>query len=102
MAELDIDPAQLETYRRLLSEEIEASIALEPGVLMLHAVALKDNPGDIRIVEVYASQRDYEAHLQKPHFLKYKNLTAGMVRALALVEVDPVAMCAKPAASAAP
>lgn len=97
MAELDIDPAQLEAYRQRLSEEIEASVALEPGVLMLHAVALKDEPGKIRILEVYASRRDYEAHLQTPHFLRYKNLTAGMIRSLTLVDVDPVAMCAQPA-----
>ncbi|WP_436082535.1 putative quinol monooxygenase [Pararhizobium sp. LjRoot235] len=101
MAELDIEPDKLEAYCRLLSEEIEASVALEPGVLMLHAVALKDEPGKIRILEVYANQRDYEAHLQTPHFLRYKKLTAGMVRSLTLVDVAPIAMRAKPATFAA-
>ncbi len=35
IAELEIDPQYLREYTALLSEEIEASIALEPGVLML-------------------------------------------------------------------
>jgi quinol monooxygenase YgiN len=95
MAELEIDPARIEAYTALLAEEIEASVAEEPGVLMLHAVLLKGSPERIRILEVYTSQQDYEAHLQTPHFLKYKTLTADMVKSLALFEVDPIAMCAK-------
>ncbi len=96
MAELEIDADRLEAYRGLLSEEIEASVALEPGVLMLNAVALRDEPNQIRIIEVYANQKDYEAHLQTPHFLKYKSLTSAMVKSLRLIEVDPVAMRHKP------
>jgi quinol monooxygenase YgiN len=95
IAELEIDPDQLEAYRALLSEEIEASVEREPGVLMLHAVAEKDRPEQIRILEVYASREAYEAHLLTPHFLKYKTGTADMVRALRLVDVDPVMMRGK-------
>ena len=95
IAELEIDPNQLDAYRRLLAEEIEASVEKEPGVLMLHAVAEKDGPERIRILEVYASRQDYEAHLQTPHFLKYKTGTSGMVRSLRLVDVDPVMMRSK-------
>ena len=95
MAELEVDPAQIGAYTALLAEEVEASVAKEPGVLMLHAVSVNGNPERIRILEVYASPQDYEAHLQTPHFLKYKTLTADMVKSLALVEVDPIVMCAK-------
>jgi quinol monooxygenase YgiN len=95
IAELEIDPAQLDTYRALLSEEIEASVEKEPGVLMLYAVAEKDRPEQIRILEVYADRETYEAHLLTPHFLKYKAGTAGMVRSLRLVDVEPVMMQAK-------
>jgi quinol monooxygenase YgiN len=95
MAELEIDPARIEAYRALLAEEIEASVATEPGVLLLHAVSVKGSPEKIRVLEVYASQEDYEAHLQTAHFLKYKALTRGMVKSLDLVELDPIVMCAK-------
>ncbi|MBY3442755.1 putative quinol monooxygenase [Rhizobium laguerreae] len=96
MAELEIDPDTLETYRVLLTEEIEASVALEDGVLSLSAVSIRDNPNRIRILEVYADHGAYEAHLRTPHFLKYKNQTAHMVTSLTLIEVDPIAMRAKP------
>ncbi|MBY2914444.1 putative quinol monooxygenase [Rhizobium leguminosarum] len=96
MAELEIDPDTLETYRTLLTEEIETSIALEDGVLSLSAVSIRNNPNRIRILEIYANQEAYEAHLRTPHFIKYKNQTAHMVTSLTLIEVDPIAMRAKP------
>jgi quinol monooxygenase YgiN len=68
LAELQIDPAQLDAYLALLREEIEASVRLEPGVLTLNAVALKDSPDHIRLMEIYADQDAYEAHLKSPHF----------------------------------
>ena len=95
MAELEIDPETLEAYRALLTEEIEASLGLEDGVLSLDAVSIRDNPNQIRILEVYADQEAYEAHLRTPHFLKYKRETAGMVTSLTLMDVDPIAMRAK-------
>ena len=95
IAELEIDPAELAAYRVLLAEEIEASVEREPGVLMLHAVAERERPERIRILEVYASREAYEAHLKTPHFLKYKEGTADMVKALRLVDVDPVMMRGK-------
>ncbi|MBX5106352.1 antibiotic biosynthesis monooxygenase [Rhizobium lentis] len=95
MAELEIAPETLESYCALLTEEIEAAVALEEGVLSLSAVSLRDNPNRIRILEVYATQEAYEAHLRTPHFLKYKSATEGMVRSLALIDVDPIIMRAK-------
>lgn len=95
IAELDIDPARLDAYRALLAEEIEASVRLEAGVLSLNAVAVKGSLAQIRILEIYADQAAYEAHLRSPHFLKYKTGTADMIRSLRLVETEPVILCGK-------
>lgn len=95
LAELEIDPAQLEAYKAALKEEIETSIRVEPGVLTLYAVALKDHPAQIRLFETYADQSAYKAHLESPHFKKYKTATQGMVVALKLVETDPILLGAK-------
>lgn len=95
LAELEIDPAALEAYLRALREETEASVAGEPGVLMLHAVQIREAPHLVRLLEVYASQVAYDAHIQSPHFLRYKTATAGMVRSLRLIDVDPIALAAK-------
>ena len=95
IAELEIDPAQLEAYTTALKEEISASIRVEPGVLTLYAVAVKDRPTQIRIFETYADQVAYEAHLQSPHFKKYKSETQRMVRSLKLIETSPILLRAK-------
>ena len=95
IAELEIDPAQLEAYKTALREEIEASIRIEPGVLALYAVAVKNQPNQVRLFEVYADTAAYQAHLQSAHFLKYKSQTALMVRSLKLIETEPVLLGAK-------
>ena len=95
LAELHIDPSQLENYKAALRDEIETSIRLEPGVLTLYAVSVKGDPAQIRIFEMYADAAAYEAHLQTPHFKKYKTVTQGMVRSLVLVETDPILLGAK-------
>src|SRR5882672_6527028 len=90
MAKLVIDPTQLENYKAILKEEIEASLRVEPGVLTLYAVSEKENPNHITILEIYASVDAYKSHVQTPHFLKYKNATKDMVKSLELVDADPL------------
>lgn len=95
IAEIEVDPQQLDAYKAILAEEQEASVRLEPGVLMLHSVAITDNPTHIRLLEVYASQSAYEAHIKSPHFLRYKTSTEKMVTSLKLIPTTPILLCAK-------
>ena len=90
LAKLVIDSIQLEKYKASLKEEIEASVQLEPGVLTLYAVVEKNKPTHITILEIYADTVAYKAHLQAPHFIKYKNGTKDMVKSLELVETIPL------------
>lgn len=95
IAELEIDPAQLENYKAFLKEEIETSIRVEPGVLTLYAVAEKEHPTRIRMFEMYADEAAYKAHLETPHFKKYKIGTQAMVKSLKLIETMPILLGAK-------
>ncbi len=90
IAEIEIDPHQIEPYKAALREAIEAAIRLEPGVLALYAVSIREHPEQVRVFEVYASQAAYQAHLQTPHFKKYKSVTKRMVLSLNLLETDPI------------
>lgn len=90
LAKLIIDPAQLEPYKAALKESAETAVRVEPGVLTLYAVSEKNNPTHFTILEIYADSAAYRAHLQTPHFLKYKNGTKDMVKSLELVETDPL------------
>ena len=95
LAELDIDPTQLETYKAALREEIETSVRVEPGVLTLFAVSVKGQPHQIRLFEMYASPAAYQAHLQTEHFKKYKSATVSMVKSLRLIETEPLVLGTK-------
>lgn len=87
---ITVDPAQLDAYNAFLKEEIEASMRLEPGVLSLYAVAEKNHPNKITILEIYADEDAYQSHIKTPHFLKYKQGTLDMVQDLQLLDVNPL------------
>lgn len=95
MAKLQIDSVQLDAYKAILKEQIETAVRIEPGVLMLYAVAEKNNPTSITVFEIYASQEAYQSHIKTLHFLKYKNGTKDMVKSLQLIDADPIALEAK-------
>ncbi len=90
LAKLVIDPAQLDHYKTILKEEIEASLKHEPGVITLYAMSEKENPNHITILEIYANKDAYQSHLKTAHFLKYKNGTKDMVKSLELAETVPL------------
>ena len=92
IAEIEIDPARLDDYRAAVNEEIEASVRLEPGVIALYAVALRDHPNHIRVFEIYASEAAYTAHLETPHFKKYKAATQDIVKSLRLFDTTPIVL----------
>jgi quinol monooxygenase YgiN len=96
VAKLQIDSLQLEAYKIALKEEIETSLRVEPGVLSLNAVSEKNNPTRILILEIYANDSAYRAHLETSHFKRYKQATAAMVLSLELVENNPIAIDSKP------
>jgi quinol monooxygenase YgiN len=90
VAELAIDPAQLQAYKDAVTEEIDASIRLEPGVLSIYAVALKDQPTQLRFLEIYADEAAYRLHIASPHFKKYVAITQPMITSRRLLEAEPV------------
>ena len=96
MAKLQIDSAQLESYKVALREEIETSVRVEPRVLSLNAVYEKNNPTHVTIIEIYSNEAAYKAHLKTPHFIKYKTFTKDMVKSLELIETVPIALKTKP------
>jgi 4-carboxymuconolactone decarboxylase len=87
LAKLEVDPAQLDAYKAALKQGVETALRVEPGVLRLDAMADKENPAHITLLEVYADEAAYQAHLQAPHFLKYKTETKEMVKSLELVRM---------------
>jgi quinol monooxygenase YgiN len=95
IAELEIDPAQLESYKAAVKEEIETSIRVEPGVLAIYAVAEEDNPSKLRFFEMYTDEGAYNAHIQSTHFKKYVQVTTDMIISRRLIDTVPIVLGAK-------
>ena len=90
VAEIEIEDGYIEEYLSILSEEAEASVRLEKGVICIYPMYQAKNPSQIRLLEIYASQEAYEAHLQTPHFKHYKTSTQHMVKSLRLIDMESI------------
>lgn len=93
--EIEILPEFLAEYNAILKEESSASVEKEPGVVAIFPMYIKEQPNQIRIVEIYADSAAYQSHLKTPHFQHYKTSTLKMVKALKLIDmhtIDPQTM----------
>ena len=89
LARLETYPPQLKSYNETLKEGVEGALLLEPGVLSLNAMAEKENPTHITLIEVYADEDAYTSHLQTPH-PQCKTRTNEMAKSLELVRMLPL------------
>ncbi|RYU91360.1 antibiotic biosynthesis monooxygenase [Mucilaginibacter terrigena] len=96
LAKIQVDTAQLEQYNAALKLQMTTAVALEPGVLTYYAVADKKDASHITILEIYADVDAYKAHIETPHFKKYKDTVQNMVKSLELVDVDLIGKAVKP------
>jgi quinol monooxygenase YgiN len=90
ISEIEIDSNYLEEYKTILKEESQASIKLEPGVISIYPMYQKENPTQIRILEIYANREAYESHLKTTHFQIYKTTTLKMVKSLKLIDMEAI------------
>ena len=90
LSKIQVNPEYLDEYMKYAVEVGTISLEKEPGVLTMYAVADKENPCNITILETYASQESYKNHIASDHFQKYKQGTLHMVDSLLLDDVTPL------------
>ena len=96
IAEIEVNEGYLEEYLAAAHNVGTKSVEIEPGVICIFPMQVKDSPNTIRILEIYRNEEAYQAHLQTPHFLEYKQGTLHMVKSLQLVATEPLAPEAMP------
>ena len=96
IAEIEVNEGYLEEYLAAAHNVGTKSVESEPGVICIFPMQVKDSPNTIRILEIYRNDEAYQAHLQTPHFLEYKQGTLHMVKSLQLVATEPLAPEAMP------
>jgi quinol monooxygenase YgiN len=95
LAKIKVDPIQLDKYNTALKEQMTTAVRVEPGVLTYYAVADKNEPSHITILEIYADTTAYQRHIETPHFKKYKETVKNMVKSLELIDVTLIGSAKK-------
>lgn len=62
VAEIEIDPSQIDAYRAAVKEHIETAVRIETGVLTLYAVSDKNDPSKVKVFEIYRDGDAYRQH----------------------------------------
>jgi quinol monooxygenase YgiN len=96
LIKMQIDSRSIERFTELAKTVMLPNIKKESGVLVMYAVAEKNRPTHISILEVYADSSAYEKHLTTPHFQKYKKESEHMVKSMRLIDVKPIFLGSKP------
>ena len=90
LSKIEVYPQYLDEYMKYATEVGAISLRTEPGVLTMYAVAEKDNPCQITILETYVSKEAYDKHIASAHFQQYKQGTLHMVKSLELTDQTPL------------
>jgi 4-carboxymuconolactone decarboxylase len=95
LIKIEIDPNAVETFNKLGNTVMLPGIKEEPGVLVMYAVAEKDQPTRISILEVYENLAAYHKHIETPHYMAYKEASKKVVKSLEFRDVTPVLLGSK-------
>lgn len=93
-------PDKLKKFREAVFVNMRASVKKEPGVLVLYAASMVDDPLKWVFWEVYANDEAYEQHRDTEHFKTYIATTADCLSKKELVPLvaDTLVSKGKPGA----
>ena len=90
LAEIEVYPEYLQEYLKFANEVDRQSVEREPGVICLFPMQSAEDSTQIRILEIYVSEKAYQSHIKTEHFQKYKQGTMHMVKSLKLPTMQPL------------
>ena len=88
IAEIEIIPEFTNQYKTIVQEAATTSVKKEPGVIAIFPMWQRENPNQVRILEIYATNMAYQSHLQSTHFKEYKTSTLKLIKSLKLVDMS--------------
>ena len=97
ISEIEIVDEYLDEYKQILKETSNDAVNKERGVIAIYPMFQKENPTQVRILEIYADKQAYQLHIQTAHFKHYKESTLKMVKTLKLVDMDALDVDVMPA-----
>lgn len=100
IAELHIDPAQLDLFAKAARKIGQAATQAEPGCLALFTAADADAPEHVTVFEIYTDEAAYQTHLATDHFREFRETTQDMIRSRKLRTALPLSLAMNNAAEA--
>ena len=76
---VDIKEGSEEAFLAAITANMRTAVEVEPGVLVMYAATMADQPTRWVFWEVYASSDAYEAHRETQHFKDYLAATEDLV-----------------------
>jgi (4S)-4-hydroxy-5-phosphonooxypentane-2,3-dione isomerase len=77
--EFEVAPPHIDEFLRLVIENGKASERDEPGCKRFDICRRRDEPNRIFLYEIYDDEAAFKAHVETPHFLKFRDATEKMV-----------------------
>ncbi|MBO7674888.1 MAG: antibiotic biosynthesis monooxygenase [Atopobiaceae bacterium] len=76
---VDVRPGAEEAFLAAITANMRTAVEVEPGVLVMYAATMADQPTRWVFWEVYASAEAYAAHRETQHFKQYLAATEDIV-----------------------
>lgn len=70
---IQIQPAHREAFMESMLDDARGSVNDEPGCLRFDVLQDSKDPNKIYLYEVYRDQEAFNAHLQAPHFIRWRD-----------------------------
>lgn len=92
---VDVDPEGEDTFRAAIEANMRTAVEVEPGVLVMYAATLADDPNRWVFWEVYASAEAYQVHRDAQHFKDYIAATDPIVKGKEFFVLAPDTLASK-------
>ncbi len=73
IAPIQIKEGHKEAFIEAMLDDAKGSVANEPGCLRFDVIQDAGDPNRIWLYEVYVDEAAFQAHLQAPHFIKWRD-----------------------------
>jgi quinol monooxygenase YgiN len=81
IADVTVPSERLAAFIAASLEDARDSVAKEPGCRQFDVLLSADGSPTVVFYEVYADRAAFEAHLQTPHFFRWRDATQGLITA---------------------
>lgn len=93
--EVQIEPSRQTEFSQIVLKEMQQAMNEEPGIVVMYAVTLKNQPDHWRFWEIYTDSNAYHRHRNFHYFKEYLEKTESMVIDKKLIQLQADTLMSK-------